>query len=75
MCSSDLDGRAYSDRVEAAPALAAVIDRGVDESFAGGQATDSCPSMPIAADRRLSRFRGDGAAGDQRHNPSGLALP
>ena len=31
--------------------------------------------LPIRADRRLSRFRGYGAAGDQRHNPSGLALP
>jgi len=46
-----VDGRVYSDRVEAAPAFAAVIDRGVDESFAAGQATGSCPSMPIAAYR------------------------
>ena len=46
-----VDGRVYSDRVEAAPAFAAVIDRGVDESFAAGQATGSRPSMPIAAYR------------------------
>ena len=46
-----VDGLVYSDRVEAAPAFAAVIDRGVDESFAAGQATGSCPSMPIAAYR------------------------
>jgi len=46
-----VDGRVYSDRVEAAPAFAAVIDRGVDESFAAGQATGSCPSRPIAAYR------------------------
>jgi len=46
-----VDGRVYSDRVQAAPAFAAVIDRGVDESFAAGQATGSCPSTPIAAYR------------------------
>jgi hypothetical protein len=53
-----VDGRVYSDRVEAAPALAAVIDRGVDESFAAGQATGSCPSVPIAP-IAVSRLRCD----------------
>ncbi len=46
-----VDGRVYSDRVQAAPAFAAVIEGGVDESFAAGQATGSCPSTPIAAYR------------------------
>ena len=46
-----VDGRVFTDRVEAAPAFAAAVDRGVDESLAAGQATGSCPSMPIAAYR------------------------
>jgi len=37
--------------VEAAPAFVAAIERGIDESFAAGQATGSCPSTPIAAYR------------------------
>src|SRR5437899_8842135 len=45
------NGRVYTDRVEAAPAFAAAIERGVDESFAAGQATGSCPSTPIAGYR------------------------
>src|SRR5437870_5714524 len=46
-----VDGRVFTDRVEAAPAFAAVIEPRVDESFAAGHATGSCPSMPIAAYR------------------------
>ena len=44
-----VDGRVYSDRVEAAAAFAAVIERGLDESFAAGQATGSCASMSNGA--------------------------
>jgi hypothetical protein len=55
-----VDGRVFTDRVQAAPA------------FAAGQGTGSCLSTPIAA---LPRFRSDCATGDQWHSPSGLALP
>ena len=46
-----VDGRAYTDRVEAAPALAAAVERGTEASFTAGQATGSTPSTPIAAYR------------------------
>jgi len=46
-----VDGRAYTDRVQAAPAFAAAVERGAEESFAAGQATGSSPSTPIAAYR------------------------
>jgi hypothetical protein len=46
-----VDGRVYTDRMEAAPPFAAAIERGLYESFAAGQGTGSCPSTPIAAYR------------------------
>jgi hypothetical protein len=46
-----VDERVFTDRVEAAPAFAAGVERGVDESFAAGRGTGSCPSIPIAAYR------------------------
>src|SRR5207253_796378 len=46
-----IGGRAYNDRVEAAPAFAAALEHAAEASFAGGQPTGSYPSTAIAAYR------------------------
>jgi len=47
-----VDERVFIDRVEAAPAFAAAVERGRRRvPFAAGQAAGSCPTMPIAAYR------------------------